>query len=85
MKENGSLAKASMVFGIGSIVCSCTCCLGVAAASMALIFGLLSRTEERFEGGARIGIITGIIGLVLSAGAVLLWAALFGNLPMAGR
>lgn len=72
-KKNSDLATASMIFGIGGIVLSCACCLGFLGSSLALILGLISRTEPEFDPHAKIGVITGAVGLVLSTVFLIIW------------
>lgn len=72
-KKDSDLATASMVLGIAGIVLSCSCCLGMAASSLALILGLISKTEPEFERNARTGVITGAVGLALSFAFLFLW------------
>lgn len=79
MGESSSMAKASMILGIGGIVFSCACFPGMAASAMALIFGLLSRTGEKMDFCARTGVITGSIGLLLSFGFFIAWAAVLAH------
>ena len=66
MEKSSSMAKASMIFGIGGIVCSCTCFPGIIASALALIFGLLSRTGETMDS-------SGGVGLFLSFGFFIVW------------
>ena len=73
MEKSSSMAKASMIFGIGGIVCSCTCFPGIIASALALIFGLISRTGETMDSSARTGLITGGVGLFLSFGFFIVW------------
>ncbi|MEY8353828.1 DUF4190 domain-containing protein [Lachnospiraceae bacterium 54-53] len=60
-----NMALASLVMGIIAIVTSCCCYGGLIFGSLGIIFALLSRTEDRFEGYAKAGIITSVIALVL--------------------
>lgn len=77
MEKSSSMAKASMIFGIGGIVFSCACFPGMIASALALIFGLLSRTGENMDFCARTGVITGSIGLLLSFGFFIAWVVFF--------
>jgi hypothetical protein len=78
-KRNDGLAIASLIVGIISIVCS-PACLGVLAGPAAAIMGFISRQRIASSGGtvggggmALAGLILGVIGFLLSAGAVLFW------------
>jgi hypothetical protein len=53
--------------GIIGIVTSCCCFGGLIFGSLGIVFALLSKTQERFEGNAVAGLITSIIGLVFTA------------------
>ena len=64
-KKNSSMAVASMVLGILSIVLSCCCFMGVGLGALAVIFARLAKVEEKMEGKAVAGMVTGIIGIVL--------------------
>ena len=61
------MATASLVMGILSIVFTCCCCGGFIFGSLAIIFSLLSRVDHTMEGRAKAGLITGIVGMVLTA------------------
>lgn len=71
VQENNGMAQASMILGIISIVGVCCCYGGLLFESLAVIFAFLSKTEDQMADSARIGLITGIIGIVLSLFAVL--------------
>ena len=71
VQENNGMAQASMILGIISIVGVCCCYGGLLFVSLAVIFAFLSKTEDQMADSARIGLITGIIGIVLSLFAVL--------------
>jgi len=60
-----NLALASLVMGILGIITSCCCYGGLIFGSLGILFALLSRTEDRFEGYAKAGIITSSIAFVL--------------------
>ena len=79
MERSSNMAKASMIFGIGGIVFSCACFPGIIASALALIFGLLSRTEEKMDSSARTGMITGGVGLFLSFGFFIVWAVFLAH------
>lgn len=79
-KKNSDLATASMIFGIGGIVLACSCCLGFLGSSLALILGLISRTEYEFDPHAKIGVITGAVGLALSVVFLVIWIIVFAAL-----
>lgn len=61
-----AMATASLVLGILSIVFTCCCCGGFIFGSLGIIFALLSRVDHTMEGRAKAGLITGIIGMVLT-------------------
>lgn len=83
VEETNKMALASMIAGILSIVLSCCCGLGIVAGSLAVIFAGLSRVEEPLSTNAKAGLITGIIGIILSMIAVViltfLMAGVMGN------
>lgn len=60
------MATASLVMGILSIVFTCCCCGGFIFGSLGIIFALLSRVDHTMEGRAKAGLITSIIGMVLT-------------------
>lgn len=65
-------AITSLVCGILSILC-CYCTLGVTVipAIMAIIFGIVAQKKGQSKGLSIAGIITGVIGLLLSLGMIL--------------
>ncbi|WP_394522360.1 hypothetical protein [Lacrimispora sp. JR3] len=63
--SQSNMALASLVMGIIGIVTSC-CYGGFIFGSLGIIFALLSKTEDRFEGYAMAGLITSVIGIVLA-------------------
>lgn len=66
-KNGNRMATASMVLGISSFFGICCCGIGgIVLGCLGILFGLLSRTEERFETRAIAGIITGAVATVLS-------------------
>lgn len=65
-KQN-NMALASLIMGIIGIVTSCCCFGGLIFGSLGIVFALLSKTQDRFEGNAVAGLITSIIGLVFTA------------------
>ncbi len=77
-KKNSSMAVASMVLGILSIVLSC-CFMGVGLGALAVIFARLAKVEEKMEGKAVAGMVTGIIGIVLGVVSIFVWALLLAN------
>lgn len=83
VEETNKMALASMIAGILSIVLSCCCGLGIVAGSLAVISAGLSRVEEPLSTNAKAGLITGIIGIILSMIAVViltfLMAGVMGN------
>jgi hypothetical protein len=60
-----TLALVSLVMGILGIVTSCCIYGGIIFGSLGIMFALLSKTEARFEGYAKAGLITSIISLVI--------------------
>ena len=86
MEETNKMALASMIAGILSIVLSCCCGLG--AGGLAVIFAGLSRVDEPLSSNAKVGLITGIIGMIFSVIAVIvlvmLVGAMSGTLGMLG-
>lgn len=78
-KKNSSMAVASMVLGILSIVLSCCCFMGVGLGALAVIFARLAKVEEKMEGKAVAGMVTGIIGIVLGVVSIFVWALLLAN------
>ncbi|MBT9776311.1 hypothetical protein GPL15_07330 [Clostridium sp. MCC353] len=71
--QKNNMATASLVMGILSIILSCCCFIGIMFASLGLLFACLSRVNETFEGYAKAGLVTSIIGLVLSAILIVVW------------
>lgn len=69
MEQKNDMALTSMILGIASIVLSCCCYLGMILGSLAIIFAALSRVDEMHR-QAKTGLITGIIGTILSVSAV---------------
>ncbi len=78
VQQNRTMAMASMILGIASIVLSCCCCIGIIPAGLAIIFACLSRVEEHFTSQAKTGLITGIIGLVMAPILGLILIAMIG-------
>ncbi len=72
-KQN-NMALASLIMGIIGIVTSCCCFGGLIFGSLGIVFALLSKTQDRFEGNALAGLITSIIGLVFTAIVFILFA-----------
>ena len=81
-----NMALASLVMGIIGIVTSCCCYGGLIFGSLGILFALLSKTEDRFEGYAKAGLITSIIGVVLAVllGIVLIIFAVAGEFETGG-
>lgn len=73
-KQN-NMALASLIMGIIGIVTSCCCFGGLIFGSLGIVFALLSKTQDRFEGNALAGLITSIIGLVFTAIVFILFVA----------
>ena len=71
VQERNEMGQASMILGIISIVGVCCCYGGLVFGSLAIILALLSKTEEKLSDNARIGMITGIIGIGLSLTALI--------------
>ncbi|PNV60286.1 hypothetical protein C0033_19780 [Clostridium sp. chh4-2] len=74
--QKNNMATASLVMGILSIVLSCCCFIGVMFSSLGLLFACLSRVNETFEGHAKAGLVTSIVGLVLSGILLIGWFVL---------
>lgn len=55
-----------MILGIISLVASCCCFAGGALGGLAILFACLSRVEPKMSSQAKVGLVTGIIGIVLS-------------------
>ncbi len=81
-----NMALASLVMGIIGIVTSCCCYGGFIFGSLGILFALLSKTEDRFEGYAKAGLITSIVGMVLAllTGIVLIILIVAGDLETGG-
>ncbi len=66
-KGSSALGIVSMVFGILSIVCCCSVCIGVIMSIVAVICGIIHLNKKGAGKGFGIaGIITGALGLLLS-------------------
>ncbi|WP_097006747.1 DUF4190 domain-containing protein [Lacrimispora amygdalina] len=65
-KKQNYMALASLIMGIIGIVTACSCYGGFIFGSLGIVFALLSKTEDHFEGNAKAGLITSIIALVLT-------------------
>ena len=85
-KQN-NMALASLIMGIIGIVTSCCCFGGLIFGSLGIVFALLSKTQDRFEGNALAGLITSIIGLVFTAIVFILFvgSGLMEELAAGGR
>lgn len=85
-KQN-NMALASLIMGIIGIVTSCCCFGGLIFGSLGIVFALLSKTQDRFEGNAVAGLITSIIGLVFTAIVFILFvgSGLMEELAAGGR
>lgn len=75
-KKQNSMALASLIMGIIGIVTSCCCSGGLIFGSLGIVFALLSKTEDRFEGNAVAGLITSVIGMVFAVIVLILFMAL---------
>lgn len=64
-KPQNNMALASLIMGIIGIVTFCSCYGGLIFGSLGIIFALLSKTEDHFEGYAKAGLITSVIAIVL--------------------
>ncbi len=78
-KKQNSMALASLIMGIIGIVTFCCCYGGLIFGSLGIVFALLSKTEDHFEGNAIAGLITSTIALVLTVIVFILYVA-FGFL-----
>ena len=76
-----NMALAALVMGILGIITSCCCYGGLIFGSLGILFALLSRTEDRFEGYAKAGLITSSIAIVL---VVLVIIVFVGTAAMSG-
>ncbi len=76
-----NMALASLVMGILGIITSCCCYGGLIFGSLGILFSLLSRTEDKFEGYAKAGLITSFIAIVL---VVLVIIVFVGTAAMSG-
>lgn len=77
-QRTDGLAIASLIVGILSVVCSLAC-LGIILGPAAAIMGFIARQRIVSSGGtlgggtlAVVGLVLGIVGFLLSAGAVVL-------------
>lgn len=71
--QKNNMATASLVMGILSIVLSCCCFIGLMFSSLGILFACLSKVNETFEGHAKAGLITSIVGLVISIVLMIGW------------
>ena len=74
-KKQNNMALASLIMGIIGIVTFCSCYGGLIFGSLGIVFALLSKTEDHFEGNAIAGLITSIIALVLTVIVFILFVA----------
>ena len=79
MEQKNNMAFASMILGISSIVLSCCCFLGMILGSLGILLGALSRGDGKMNGQAKAGVVTGVIGIILSIGAIIVLVALMAN------
>ncbi|WP_349947877.1 hypothetical protein ABFV83_05185 [Lacrimispora sp. BS-2] len=70
-----NMALASLVMGILGIITSCCCYGGLIFGSLGVLFALLSKTEDRFDGHAKAGLITSSIAFVLVVLVVIIFIA----------
>lgn len=68
-QRQSNMALASLVMGIIGIVTSCCCMGGMIFGGLGILFALLSKMSDRYEGYAKAGLITSIIAVVLSVTA----------------
>lgn len=66
VKKQNNMETASLVMGILGLVTTCCCYGGLIFGSLGLLFALLSKTEDHFNGFAKAGFITSIIALVIT-------------------
>ena len=80
-RKQSSMALASLVMGILGILTSCCCFGGLLFSGLGVIFALLSRIDAGtpFEGYAKAGLITSVIGIALAviAGIVVTFYSIF--------
>lgn len=74
-RGNG-MSTTSMILGIISIVTSCCCCIGIILGGLGLMFGCLSKVDVNYDSKAKAGIITSVIGLILSVVSLIIWFGL---------
>ena len=70
-KKQNNMALASLIMGIIGIVTACSCYGGFIFGSLGIVFALLSKTEDHYEGNAKAGLITSIIAMVLAMFAII--------------
>lgn len=70
-----NMAAASLVMGILAVVMFCCPYTAAIFGGLAVVFALLSRTEEHFTGQAKAGIALAVAALIL---AVLVWVFFWG-------
>ncbi|WP_349670274.1 DUF4190 domain-containing protein [Lacrimispora sp.] len=75
-KKQNNMALASLIMGIIGIVTSCCCYGGLIFGSLGIVFALLSKTEDRFEGNAVAGLITSVIALIFTVIVLILFVSL---------
>lgn len=74
--SGNGFATASLVLAIISVISSCCFYLSIPLAALSILFALLSkRGEMHLRGRAMTGMITGIVGLVISALLVIMAVA----------
>lgn len=71
-QKKNNMAVVSLIFGILSIVIAC-CGIGIPLGAMAILFACLSKVDFTMEGKARAGLICGIVGMLLSVIALVIW------------
>jgi hypothetical protein len=87
-KKNNGMATASLVLGIVGLVC---CCGTLVLSVLAIIFGVLAKSEMKRsgnhegEGMATAGFVLGIVGLVVHLISIMIWLLLFVSKTHAGR
>lgn len=65
-----NMALASLIMGIIGLVTFCSCLGGLIFGSLGIIFALLSKTDDKFEGYAKAGLITSSIAVALGILAI---------------
>lgn len=72
-QKKNNMAVVSLIFGILSIVTACCGIVGFPLGALAILFARLSKVDFTMEGKARAGLICGIVGMLLSVIALIIW------------